>query len=435
MTVFDRSVLWVGRPSWLVSITGPPFAPRVAAVEEGPAFRDAEPNAFTGWLSGRLPKGRPVDIVYAQHLFRVEAFTGVAPGDLAGAMKLRLKKDLLISVEGLHGLHVPLVSGGKSQVVFAGALTGVHSLVKQVLESAGARIGRVGFAGQLALRALVKRAPRGGWTVLSDVALAGRMLLACADDGQLAIAAYPASGVDLAATGAQIVRLNLPRAEVAAAPVDLAAPARELRPLLGAALSAPLSFALPVFLRESAWRLPSPTDERYPYVLAPQTWGFAAVLAGALVYTAVLAGQVRDIRASAPQLARLTAEKAQLVKDQALVEKQLAALNSVAGHLGQLGGEPYDNGRWLGTVATLRDLYAPSLVFERVSYDGPTLSFTGAHDEVQQVLLIVKHLARALGEDAVQMGTFARATDGRTRFSFEIHRPSARPPNLGVIGK
>jgi hypothetical protein len=435
MMAFERTVLWIGRPSYLVVVAGLAVK-RIVSVEPGPDFPDGDTNVLSGWLATRLERGRVVDVVYLHHLLRIEAFTGVNVADLRGAMKLRLKKDALISVDGLQGLYVPLqAAGGKAQCVFAGTLTSLHTTVCQVIEAAGARPGRVGFAGQLALRALIRRCPRGGWSVLEDIAAPGRLLLAVSAEGQAAAAGYPADGVDLVAAGPDIVRLNLPRSTVeAAAPQDMGTAAHDRAAVAGAPLPGPLAYTLPVLLNEKTWRVPSADDVRYPYFLAPQTWAFLIVMVGVLIYTALLGDTLRRIRASAPELARLDAEKKKLAAEQSEVDRRTAALGAVSGHVGELSAEPFDNGAWLQLLGVLRDRHAPTLLFDRFSVRSSAISVVGRHDAVQQILLLVKYLTRAVGEDSVRMGSFNRAADGQVEFSLEIDRKSARPPKLEEAG-
>src|SRR6266849_6407587 len=101
MSLGQRTILWIGEPCFLARVSGGLFSRRVLSVEEGPAYLGGDPGELSAWLAARVHPGTTLDLVYQHHLLLVESFPGITVGDLDGELRIRLKRDLLFSADGL----------------------------------------------------------------------------------------------------------------------------------------------------------------------------------------------------------------------------------------------------------------------------------------------------------------------------------------------
>jgi hypothetical protein len=367
------------------------------------------------WLLEVCPKGASVDVLYQNHVLRCETFPPLGGGDVHGALTARYKRDLFMPLEGLLSHSVRLDGQGHTQVVFAARQRSSHASVCQALKQAELELGRVAFAGQLALQALRWRCPSSGWSLVSDVTFATSCLLVQGPDGQVMSAALP-SDRGGEATAIELMRSWLPKMEPAEQPVDLsAAPADPKRILGGPRLPTPLDFLVPVFLFEPRWRLPSTEDLEYPLFFSNAIWCFSAAMLVLLLWTGSLVWQLVDIASSAEAVGNLRGQKAKLTQSVSLAKTSVDSLEKLAGNLSDIGAEVFDNAAWLTWIGALRDRSATALLFDTVSISGRTVSLTGKHPAAEPVLAFFKALTRRLGESQARFQNVTRTGAGGSR--------------------
>lgn len=413
----DHLLLWMGTPTYLVRYRPGPLATKIVQVDPAPTGAGAD---LTGWLATSVRPGTEVHVVYQHHLLQAEVFPQLGPEDVTGPMRLRTANSLLLPERDLTGLTVRLDLSTATQAAYAAVPAAHHQATVRLLESAKVVMGRVGFAGQLALGALAKAAPRGGWSVLAGVAGAPQLLVGVGSRGEIVAAAMPESTTPAGAL--ELAKLYMPRSELASTPLDLAA----ARPA-GAALPTTLAAALPLFFADARWRIASRRDIDYPYYFSAPTWAgalTALVLAG---FTGWLQWQSWQIQKVAGQVASLKRSTAAVQAEIKADQSRLADLRGLSKNLQIISGESFDNAAWMAWLAAVRDAHAPRLLFRSITVDGSALTLDGLAQEPEVVIGFFKELTTKLGESAATMPNLSADGD-RRRFEIRIERGSGMPP-------
>jgi hypothetical protein len=421
----------VGSPARLIRLRSGPFATKVVSIEEEPSSGGGQPGRLEAWLGLLVKAGETIDLIYSQHLLQVYSFPTLRQGELEGAIHARaLRESLLEPGEVLT--HVGRVdSGSQTQAVVSGILETTHGSLRGAILQAGARLGRVGFAGALALRALQQRCPGGGWSLLPELAGGRSLLVAIEPGGRVFTSATAEETATASAATPERLRLAFPGQVPPVEPqtlldlrggAGLSLEGLELPDLLGA--------LLPTFLEEAGWRLPSEDDLAYPYFLGLDTWAFAAAMLGLLLYTGSLAFDYADRLESASEVDRLAREKAAIVaqgKEYGARRKDLQVLEE---NLKGLRTESFQNARWLAFLGAVRDRTAPGLLFNSVSVDAPDITLTGSDSLATGFLDFLQMLTRLCGEQAVQFERLSSDRPDLHLFSVRIARSGANPPEL-----
>jgi hypothetical protein len=412
----------------LVRVYAGPWHARVLEVHRCPV----QPAGQAGWedlrpwLADHCQPGSQLDVLYQAHLLRVESFPRLGENDLESAMKTRLSRDLLLPLGDLDSHQARLDTEAATQGVFAAVLEETHLAVKRAIGGAQLALGRIGFAGQLALKALDVSGVQGGWTVLPGLAGAPSLLLARASDGTVLASCLNEAPAEAVRTAPERLSFLLPKGAAVPEPLELE---RAVEPLDGGeAVPSPLSFLLPVFLNEPKWRIASEEDLEYPYHFAAPTWGFIVAMLLMAVYSGMLWTQLLDNRVAAAEVERASREKVALERQEKELGQRLKDLDVLDKQIRGVGTEVFDNGMWLHYVGALRDRVAPSLIFDSVSVGAPQLVFLGTRGGVDNFLAFYEALTAALGDEAVRFQRLESDKDGKSRFGIQVNRKTSVPP-------
>lgn len=435
MDIGRRTLLWLGPTSYLVKLHAGPRARRVISVEDCPAAlagpQSVEIAGLSQWLTNRCTPGDEIDVVYQQHMLQVESFPPMGKGDLAGALRARLARDLIVPAEDLESHTTRVDTAQATQGVYCAVLAAFHVGVVRALQTAQVRMGRVAFAGQLAIHALATLWAGGGWTLLSDVVGSGPHVLAADPSGALLARELAADDQVRPEALAERIKVFLPRLEPGPAPCSLD-PRKDpkLKSLGGHPLPAPLDVLLPPLFWDPALRKASSDDVEYPYVFAASTWACAAVVMLLLAYTGILGVELWDIWSVRVDVQRLDGEKKKLIAERKTAEDRLATLQYLQKHVRSVGAEVFDNGGWLTWLGQVRDRSAAPLLFDSISVEGAVVTLSGGHDSAGAVLGFASALAKAVGEEAARLQQMTRDERGKVRFQIRLRRDSSTPPEL-----